>query len=114
MVLPAIAMGHPSQLYADPSDVIVDANLNLRQKLAVLERWRTETLTLPPNDAEGAAGGARNRLREILRAKQALLDGNASVMETVFRSAEADKFEAAPANTESLASARRRRSDWRR
>jgi hypothetical protein len=77
-----ITMIDSSRRYAAPLDVIRDARLDLMQKLSVLERWQTETLKLPPSDAESAAGGARNRLSEILRAKQALLEGGAAPNES--------------------------------
>ncbi len=69
----AAATTQARQRYIDPADVVDDPGLSFQQKLAVLDHWQNEMLALPEFDAESLLGGARSRLKEVLRAKQALL-----------------------------------------
>ncbi len=59
------AMLNPTSVYDHPRDVLKDASLEPRQKLAVLTNWEAEATHLQESTAEGFSGGEDSLLAEI-------------------------------------------------
>jgi hypothetical protein len=62
----------PSTHFDKPSEVVVGASLSKSQKSAALDTLEQDARQLAEAASEGMGGGERNKLHEVLKAKDAL------------------------------------------
>ena len=62
----------PSTCFDEPQDVLVDSSLSKAQKVEALDTLEQDARQLAEASSEGMAGGERNKLQEVLIAKEKL------------------------------------------
>ena len=62
----------PSTYFEEPRDVVADASLSKDQKVEALDTLEQDARQMSEAASEGMAGGERNKLREVLEAKDTL------------------------------------------
>jgi hypothetical protein len=62
----------PSTYFVEPQEVVVDSSLSKSQKVETLDALEQDARQLAEASSEGMGGGKRNKLQEVLIAKDAL------------------------------------------
>ena len=62
----------PSTYFEEPRDVVADSTLSKEQKVTALETLEQDARQMSEAASEGMAGGERNKLRDVLEARDTL------------------------------------------
>lgn len=59
---------NPTAAYHHPDDVVADAKLSRKEKVAILREWHYDATRLQESDGENMTGGEPDRLRSVSNA----------------------------------------------